>query len=165
MKRLICLVVALLSVLLVTSCGGAPEAQKTDFAFEKGSTVIAVKGDMAPILAALGDWIDYDESPSCGFTGISKLYTYAGFDIETYPTDGKDYVYRVELYDDSVATAEGIKVGDSKARVVETYGNADSESATIMTYKAEKMYLRILFSSDGAVSKIQYLHPNAVENQ
>jgi hypothetical protein len=150
---------------VLISCGGGDTAGDADYTFEKGKTVIAIHGDMEPILAALGDWNDYEEKPSCGFSGISKLYVYGSFEIETYPVDGKDYVYRVELYDDTVATAEGIRIGQTREQVIETYGEADKESTTLLTYRAPNMYLRFRFSSDGLVSKIIYLHPNAIQDE
>ncbi|MBQ8310096.1 MAG: hypothetical protein IJX80_03680 [Clostridia bacterium] len=164
MKRVLCILLSFFSLVVMISCSDTGTTENADYSFQKGNVVIAVNGEMAPILEALGEWIEYNESPSCGFTGMSKLYTYAGFDIETYPTDGKDYVYRVELYDDSVATKEGIRVGSTKAQVIEAYGNASEEGTTVLTYRAKNMYLRLLLSAEGLVSKIQYLHPNAVDN-
>ena len=162
MKRVLCALLSLLMLIAMISCGGGDTAGDADYTFEKGKTVIAIHGDMEPILAALGDWNDYEEKPSCGFSGISKLYVYGSFEIETYPVDGKDYVYSVKLYDDSVATAEGIRIGSSKAQVVEAYGDADSESGTILTYRAKNMYLQFIFNAAGVVSNIYYQHPKAV---
>jgi len=168
MKKIFCMLLCLLMLAGTVSCGGTDATNgmdQKDYVFKQGSTEIAIHGDVAPILKALGERIAEDDpSPSCGFPGMSWVYTYAGFEIETYPTDGKDYVYRVELYDDTAATAEGIRIGQTREQVIETYGEADKESTTLLTYRAPNMYLRFRFSSDGLVRKIIYLHPTAVEN-
>ena len=163
MKRILCFLAAIMLCVSLVSCGGTNDAKKA-YTFRKGNVEIAIGDEVAPVLEALGKWNDYDEKPSCGFSGISKLYVYGSFEIETYPMDGKDYVFRIELYDDSVATAEGVRIGQTKAQVIEAYGTPDVESSTMLTYRAENMYLRILISAEGLVSRIQYLHPNAVEN-
>lgn len=161
MKRILCFLAAIMLCMSLVSCGGTNDAKEA-YTFRKGNVEIAIGDEVAPVLEALGDWNDYDEKPSCGFSGISKLYVYGSFEIETYPVDGKDYVYSVKLYDDSVATAEGIRIGSSKAQVVEVYGDADSESGTILTYRAKNMYLQFIFNAAGVVSNIYYLHPKAV---
>ena len=43
--------------------------------------------------------MSYFEAPSCAFDGIDKTYTYAGFELLTYPKDDKDYVSSVVLKD------------------------------------------------------------------
>lgn len=164
LKQFLCLWLCLLALFALAACGNDTDP-RTDhvYTFRKGNLTIAVNAEVAPILDTLGQWKDYNESPSCGFTGMSKLYTYSGFEIETYPNNEKDLVYMIQLYDDTVSTPEGIHVGSSASDVKAAYGTPTTESSTALTYKGNGMYLRFLLKTDGSVSKIRYLHPNAAE--
>ena len=146
----------------LVSCGGTNDAKKA-YTFRKGNVEIAIGDEVAPVLEALGAWTDYVESPSCGFTGVSKLYSYTSLDIETYPSNGKDYIYMIQLRDDNVSTKEGVRIGDTEDAVKKAYGEPIDESATMLVYHAGGMYLRILIK-DHLVTKIQYLHANAIDN-
>ena len=110
---------------------------------------------MAPILAALGQWRDYAESASCAFEGLDKVYTYAGFEIQTYPEGEKDFVYIIVLQDDTVATEKGVRIGATKEAVIAAYGTPDKETDTSLTYNGKGMYLQFILR-DGAVTSIQY---------
>ncbi len=151
MKKIICLLVTLVAVLSLASCAAEPSATDLSagvFTFSNGETEITLGSEASTVLAALGEPLDYSESPSCAFEGLDKLYIYAGFRIETAPmkADGKEYLYGVELTDDSYATSKGIKIGDSKARVLEAYDGAEG-------YRVSEGAGEILcISSDGAYS-------------
>ena len=132
------------------------------YTFTYGNTKIAIDADVAPILAALGEWRDYAEGPSCGFPGLEKLYVYGGFEINTYPQGDKDLIYMIRLYDDTVATEEGIRIGSTKEAVMAAYGTPDKEGDTYVEYHGEKMYMEIQFR-DGVVTTIYYWHPDAAK--
>lgn len=70
--------------------------------------------NMEPLVKKLGDADNYFESDSCAFQGKDKVYTYGSVKITTYPKDNKDYVYTIELLDDTVSTPEGISIGSDK---------------------------------------------------
>ena len=164
MKQTIALVLALLLVLSFVSCGGEnpPEDGAKTYTFIKDGTEIAIAAETAPILSALGKELDYDESNSCYFTGMDKIYVYAGFEIHTYPDEnGKgDRVNRVVLLDDTVETREGIHIGSSEADVRVAYGEPTQTDDVSFLYRGKDMYLKI-FMENGIVDLIQYLHPQA----
>ena len=140
-----------------------PAEEGKTYTFTSGSTKIVIDADVAPILAALGEWRDYRESPSCGFPGLEKFYTYGGFEINTYPVEEKDLVYMIRIYDDTVATEEGIRIGSTKAAVIEDYGTPDKQEDTLLQYNTSKMFLQFLLN-EGIVTTIYYWHPNAAES-
>ena len=125
------------------------------YTFSVGTTQIAINDDAAPILAALGEWRDYAESASCAFVGLDKIYVYSGFEIQTYPVEGKDYIYMIILQDDTVATEKGIRIGNSESSVIEAYGTPDQKTEGALTYNGKGMYLQFLLR-DGVVTSIQY---------
>ena len=167
MKKLIALCLSLLMLLTLFACssdgagnGGRPDA----YVFKKGNVTVAIDADLEPIIEELGEWINYDEAPSCAHTGKSKYYTYAGIDIESYPKNGKDLVYMIALIDDTVSTAEGIRVGDERDDVIKAYGEPTKDSKQSLLYEADGMYLNFIMTSNGkTVSQIQYMHPDAIE--
>ena len=132
-----------------------PAEEGKTYTFTSGTTKIAINADVAPILAALGQWRDYAESASCAFEGLDKVYTYAGFEIQTYPMGEKDLVYMIILQDDTVATEKGIRIGATKDAVLTAYGTPNEESANALTYNGKGMYLQFILR-EGTVTSIQY---------
>jgi len=167
MKKLIAWTLCLTALLALCACTPAQteDGKKADaYVFKKGSVAIAIDADLAPIVEALGEPINYAEAPSCAHTGTSKYYTYAGIDIESYPDGKKDRVYIVALIDDSVATAEGIRVGDSRDDLLEVYGEPTSSSDKTYLYEAQGMYLKFIMTANGkTISQIQYMHSDAID--
>ncbi|MCQ2515562.1 MAG: hypothetical protein MJ094_01705 [Saccharofermentans sp.] len=74
------------------------------------------------VISALGDDYSYFEAPSCAYEGMDRIYTYSSIAVYCYTMDGVDYISSVQLRDDTVATVEGIRVGDSSDSVYATYG-------------------------------------------
>ncbi len=170
-------IAALISVLvalvafcaLLASCNGdgtgsetsgdtttADQIEKNDgFAFVYEGVTIRPGADMSAICDKLSAYqINYTESPSCGYIGLDKVYTYMGFVINTYPEGDKDYVLKVSFTDDSVKTPEGIGVGSTVEEVKAAYGDATEVMGTL-SYK-NGCTLQILIK-DGKVKNITYL--------
>ena len=143
--------------LLLTGCQATPpQEEPVAYSFQVGQTGIAIDAPAKAILDALGAWSDYAESPSCAFEGMDKIYTYAGFEIETYCLSGVDYVAAVHLLDDSVATQKGIRIGSTSQEVLNAYGTPTSQNDTSLVYSAKGMKLQFLLRN-GTVTNIQYL--------
>jgi hypothetical protein len=155
-KKILCICFACLLLICGVACTPEePEVPGTNYAFRSGNTEIAIDADAAPILASLGEWRDYAESASCAFEGLDKVYTYAGFEVQTYPMNGKDYVYMVMLYDDTVATPEGVRIGQDTAAVTAAYGEPTQQTDTALIYQAQGMRLEFLLTS-GVITNIKY---------
>ena len=157
MKKLLIFLLAAVMVFSFASCkeNDTSDPETKTYTFTSGTTKIAINADVAPILAALGEWRDYAESTSCAFEGLDKVYIYAGFELQTYPMGEKDYVYMIILQDDTVATEKGIRIGAEKATVIEAYGTPNLQTETSLMYTAEGMYLQFILR-DGVVTSIQY---------
>lgn len=125
------------------------------YVFKSGNASVVIDAEAAPILKALGKETSYYESPSCAFGDLDKIYTYPGFEVDTYSLEGKDYISAVIFLDDSVKTAEGICIGDDAAKVKSTYGTPTSESATMISYEKDQSKLCFIIK-DGAVASIEY---------
>lgn len=128
----------------------APEYK--GYAFLYQNTVIEMDADAAPIVEKLGEADFYFEAPSCAFEGIDKMYTYSGFELDTYPTKDKDYVSSVVFKDDTVTTAEGIGIGDSKEKLEEIYGTQWTDENGMMVYEKDGMKLCFILQEDQVIS-------------
>lgn len=138
----------------LTGANGQQAAGKGYLFTAKGVTV-AVDAEAGPITEQLGEPLSYFESKSCAFEGLDKSYTYSGFELDTYPKDDKDYVSAVVLTDDSVATPEGVAIGDSLERVKEVYPGEGEEVCGMLKYEKDGMTLIFVIQEDEVVS-IEY---------
>lgn len=162
MRKISILLVIIAMALTLAGCGGessdaSDSAGGTDDAlvFTYDGTEIALDADAEGIISALGEPKNYTEEPSCAFEGLDKTYYYGGFYMTTYPSDNGDRVYSIWFADDSVQTADGIKIGDSQEKVEECYGadSASGESAYTLTSGEGRLTVIV---EDGAVSSVSY---------
>jgi hypothetical protein len=133
----------------------ASVAAPTGYYFTLNGVTVSVNAAMAPIAEALGEPTSYFESESCAFQGLDKTYTYGSVVISTYPVDGEDFVYTIELKDDTVETTEGICIGSTKDDVTAAYGTASSETDTALSYEKDDSVLAFIFDGD-SVANITY---------
>lgn len=165
MKKIITLLLAALMLVSLCACGDdgsadpttpqGPTPNENGFVLNYKGQQLRIHADFAPILAALGQPVTYNESSSCAFEGLDKTYYYGSIYIDTYPVGDKDYIYDFWFADDSISTAEGIYIGATKAQVENAYGAQyfNGTNAYIIT-KADESLTIIL--EDGVVTSIQY---------
>lgn len=153
MKRIITILLALLTL---AGCAApeAPAGQDT-LAFIYNGVEIAPHADAAPVIEALGEPKSYTEETSCAFEGLDKTYYYGSFYLATYPMDGKDSIYTIWFADDTVTTAEGIRIESPQSQVEEAYG-ADSFNGTNSYVITQGQSRLVILIAEGAVSGIRY---------
>lgn len=132
------------------------QKEPSGYAFEYNGVKIYMNTDVEPVIEALGEPINYFEAESCAFKGLDKFYTYAGFEITTYPLDGKDYISSVNLMDDTVSTPEGIYLGSTVEDMIAAYGEDYTESSGSYTYVKDDSKLQFIVMNDEIIS-ITYL--------
>ncbi len=135
---------------------GAETPSDGGYTFTYKGTTISMKEDMETVKAALGEPASYFESESCAFQGMDKVFTYGSVVITTYPDGDKDYVYSIELKDDTVETPEKICIGSAKSAVSDAYGAPSSETDTAYVYTKGSCNLTFIFADD-AVTGITYV--------
>lgn len=167
-------IVMLCVMLIFTSCATPPdekhdpdteetgkiqdESEKSKYAFKvlsADSFEVSIDQNMADILSAIGEPLQYFEAASCAFTGLDKTYTYAGFVITTRPDGEKDYVNSIFLTDDSVTTPEGLYIGVSADEVISTYGKG-TQTETLISYTDGNTTLNFILKN-GSVISIEYI--------
>lgn len=130
---------------------GSQTAQAKGYVFVSGGVTIGVDVDAAPIIEKLGEPDSYYEAASCAFEGLDKMYTYKGFEIDTYPNGDADYVSAVIFKDDSIKTPEGVGLGDTAEAVEKAYGNNTATNGTL-EYAKDGMKLCFIVKDDEVVS-------------
>lgn len=125
------------------------------YVFESNGVTVGVDMDMAPIAEALGEPKSIFEQPSCAGQGTAYLYSYPGFEINTYPDGDVNYVAYILLKDDTVATPEGVDLSMTKSDIIAAYGEDYEEEDNKLTYKSGDMSLNFLLDGDSIVS-IEY---------
>ncbi len=125
------------------------------YAFIYNGVSVTMDADAAPIIEKLGEPASYFEAASCAFEGLDKMYTYSGFEIDTYPVGDKDYVSSVILKDDSVSTAEGICIGDSLEKLQQTYDGEGEENSGMRVYEKDGMKLCFIMQGQDIIA-IEY---------
>ena len=136
----------------------AAETAQITFDYVLNGTAIVVGEEAAPVLEKLGDADDVFEAPSCAFTGVSYYYTYGGVQVVTYPDEHDqtlNRLYEVDLIDNTAATNEGIKVGDSYDDLIAKYGTPDQETPAYASYQTDGKAVRFFLDGD-SIKQIVY---------
>ena len=133
---------------------GAQEASA--FVFVSNGVEVKMNAEADPIVEALGEPISSYDAPSCAFQGTDWIYTYDGFQLNTYPLDDVNYVSSVVFTSDAVATPEGLEIGGTREDMIAAYGEDYTEEYGMCTYTRGDSQLAILFG-DGAITSIEYL--------
>ncbi len=163
MKKLIAMLLAVAMLLCFAACQPAEtpdtpdnqEPAQDSFTFTYKGTKIALNAPAEAVVAALGEPLEYSESTSCAFDGLDKQYKYDSFYLETYPLNGKDYVYGWWFVDDLVETEEGICIGSAHADVEAAYGAENYNGSNAFQVKKGSGSLTIILE-EGVVTSIQY---------
>lgn len=143
---------------LTEGSGSSQEEENTTggYCFIVNGVVITVDMDMDELAAELGESKSVFTAPSCAGEGITYMYDFASYEIETYPaSDGKNRIGYIIFKDDMVATAEGIDLSMTREDVLRIYGTDGEESENKITYEKDGTKLNFLFEGDNMVS-IEY---------
>lgn len=138
-----------------TTRQASEETVMPKYYFEHNGVIITIDAKAAPIKEALGEPIHYFEAPSCAYEGIDRVYTYSGFDLQTYTKGDEEYVFSVRFLDDTVKTREGIAIGASLEDVIKAYGKDYENSFSQYTYNDNNHKLSFIIENNEVVS-IEY---------
>ncbi len=130
--------------------------EPSGYAFKHNDVSVYMNTDVEPVIEALGEPLHYFEAESCAFKGLDKTYTYAGFEITTYPLDEKDYISAINLMDDTVATPENVYLGSTVDEMIAAYGEDYTESSGSYTYAKDASKIQFIVMNDEIIA-ITYL--------
>ena len=103
----------------------------------------------------IGDEESYSEIASCAFEGLDKTYTYANYEITTYPDGDKDRIYTIYFLNTEAKTEEGVSVSDSLEKMLQVYGDNYEIQGNQYTYTKGKTQLQFIVEND-VITSIQY---------
>lgn len=146
------LTIAITCFLMLISCTKAE--QEVGYSFTYEDTIIRVDSPSEDMINSLGEPLSYYEAHSCDFAGVSKLYTYKNFELDTYEKNNTDYIYAIILTSDLYGTEEGVFIGDSVEKVISVYG--EPQLPDQLTYEKSNMKLHFI-SDSGNIVSIEYL--------
>lgn len=132
------------------------EKEPSGYAFGYNDVSIHMNTDVVPVIDALGESLHYFEAESCAFKGLDKTYSYPGFEITTYPLDGKDYISAIDLKDDTVSTPEGVYLGATVDDMIAAYGEDYIGSSGSYTYTKDDSKIQFITMEDDIIG-ITYL--------
>ncbi len=152
MKRAAMILLSLILVFTFAACGET-ETPADVFTFKTGDTVI-VPGEKSD-LSKLPEANATVEIPSCAFDGIDKVMTYSDYEITAH-IEGKDaIVYSVLFINPNLKTQEGLSMGETKAKMIELYGDDFTQDGTGCIYTKGKTQLIVILQDDIIIS-IEY---------
>ena len=156
MKRISLILLAAIMLFNLAGCGSDhPDSKEENFSFTYNGIQITPGVEAAPVIDALGEPKSYTEEPSCAFDGMDKTYYYGPFYLATYPLNGKYYIYTLWFADDTVTTAEGIRIGSTRQQAEEAYGKSSDNGSNAFILRRGNSKLTVLIT-DGHVSGILY---------
>lgn len=133
------------------------ENSVTGYVFIVNGVAIKVDMDMDELATQLGESKSIFEAPSCAGEGISYIYNFISYEIETYPAeDGANRIGYIVLKDDTVATSEGIDLSMTKDDVILVYGENYEENGNQITYEKDGTKLNFIYEGDNIIS-IEYV--------
>lgn len=139
------------------NAGEEGQDQTKGFVFDAGGVTLGVDVDMDELKTQLEESKSIFEAPSCAGEGISYIYNYISYEVETYPAqDGRNLIARITLKDDTVATNEGIDLSMTRDDVIRVYGENYEESTNQFIYEKNGSKLYFIFDGDNIIS-IEYI--------
>lgn len=139
-----------------TNTTGGDAQDTAAFVFTNNGVEVKMNAEADPIVKALGEPVSTYDAPSCAFQGTDYIYTYDGFQINTYPLNDVNYVSSVVLISDAVSTPEGLEIGGTMEDMIAAYGEDYTEEYGMYTYTRGDSQLAVLIG-DGAITSIEYL--------
>ena len=165
MKKKLLMFLIAASCMCMCACGGDgnkdagtnadTQKEEPSYVFTYNEIEVSVNEDIESVIEKLGEPIAYYEAASCAFEGLDKFYTYASFELNTYPKDGKDMLASIYFKDDLVTTTEGISLGMSKEDMIEAYGEATKVNGNEYVYEKGNGVLKFILDGEEIIS-IEY---------
>ena len=125
--------------------------------FEAGGVRIGVKCGawLLDKMKESGLSYTYYEAESCAYQGLDKFYTFDSFEVLVNTDNGQDIITNISILDDLVEIPEGLRIGDSKGKMLEALGSDFENSGNIYRYLKDGTTLSIVIK-EGSVSSIEY---------
>lgn len=91
------------------------------------------------------------ELPSCALEGMDHVYRYESVEITANVNKGKEIIYSVYFINENASTNEGVKIGDSKEKMINTYGDGYTNDESLYTYVSDNGKVNINFQIENNI--------------
>ncbi len=130
--------------------------------FDNGISV-KLGSPAADALAALGDYSDMMEAPSCVHEGFDRVYTYAGlYTVLTSPdASGAEYIAEISLLSDLVAldvNGTYLMIGSTESDIKAAFGDPAEDAFGVQKYNIDGANLTVTVDG-GVVSGFVLTYP------
>lgn len=163
-KYLILVIIGMLTLVTLAGCGSKSNENKVvqstsnieSEKFEMKYENIEITPGMVFDKNKLNEEVKVSEIPSCAFDGTDNVYTLSNLEITVANIDGEDRVYSVYFLDDEVETNEGVKITDSKQKMIDKYGNNyEQRLGNQFTYTKGNVELTFIIENE-IITSIEY---------
>lgn len=158
------IMVALMATLILTT-GCTNKEEKNNGVLEPSSEVVGkkeVKGtltyegaDVTPGKSfnekSIAAKAEKSELPSCALEGMDHVYRYEDVEITANVNNGKETIYSVYFINENAKTPEGVGIGDSKDKMINTYGDGYTNDVSLYTYISDNGKVNINFQVENDV--------------
>ncbi|MBQ5398042.1 MAG: hypothetical protein IIU14_01245 [Ruminococcus sp.] len=104
----------------------------SDLIFRKGSISLELGEDWEDALKDLKKQGDVNE-----ISGKRTEHEYSNFTVTTYKDEDDEYIEKIEITDDTLATPRGVRIGDFASRLRKIYGDPIKRTKTAYVYGNE----------------------------
>lgn len=164
------IMVAMMAILILTTGCSTKEENKQDTGIKANESVgkKEVKGTITYMDADITPGKSFNEKsisatpekselPSCALEGMDHVYKYEDVEITANVKDNKETIYSVYFITENATTPEGIKIGDSKTKLIETYGSDYKDDVSLITYTSDNGKVNIDFQIENdSITGISY---------
>ena len=95
------------------------------------------------------------EADSCAIEGTEITYTYENFEVATNSNGNSEQIVSAYLIDGELATKEGVRIGDTLDKMLQTYGENYTQSDISYIYTKGNTELIFIVNND-SITSIEY---------
>lgn len=156
MKKIIILIVFLL---LLNGCTQKENTQMpTEYFATYHSIEIKPGTFFNNLIATIGEYNSFRIEESSYYEGESTIYEYDTFEVETYYDDNIEKIYSITFTSDEQLTNEGIKIGDTKERMLSVYkDNYTNNLENIFIYNLSNTNISFTLENDIIIGIVYYM--------
>jgi uncharacterized protein YxeA len=153
MKKILSII---LIVLLFAGCSSKAN-EKMGYVFKIDGFDIVMGQPADDFLSKTKTPLNQYSAPSCAFDGDDTVYDFGNYQITTYLSNGKEIFTGVYLFDGSLSTKEGIKIGSTLSEMLSAYGDDYNENYGAYTFSTGLTDLSFVVIDD-VITSISYLY-------
>ncbi len=151
-------IIAILTIILISinfsACQNKKNAAKTpttEYYLNYHDTIIKLNSNYTNVIATIGLSNDSRQE-----NDEISIYSYDDFEIETSLENNIEKIKSLWFTSENITTNEGIKIGDTKEKMEQTYGHATTNQDNVYVYNLNGTNLSFVTENDKIIN-IEYM--------